>query len=172
VLAPKAVRAQLFPGTLPTPSSQPGTLQWYSLQLPSSYVDTAGAWPRDCFSSRPLPLSLCSLQMVLSPFQDSHHPLSPLPRPCSLLLPPTQTVAYLENADSSVGPCPGFCHMWPLSNRNRSLGQVNRDSASVSHSPAAAERVLGGGASVMYSTFLPASQRAAWEIQWGCPLTA
>ena len=72
-------------------------------------------------------------------------------------------------------PHPDFCHMWPLSHWNQSLVQISRGGVSVPHSfvssPAAAERASGGGASVIHSTFLPASQRAAWEIQWGCPLS-
>lgn len=65
--------------------------------------------------------------------------------------------------------------MWPLSNGSQSLVQISRDSVSVPHtfvsSPVAAERASGGGASVTHSAFLPASQRAAWETRWGCPLS-
>lgn len=170
---PEAVRAQPFPGTFSTLANQ----EWpnAACRSPTSYGDTlqkpghrAGSSPlpplhsSSCFPSRDCTRST----------QDSPLPPSPLPAAFRLCCPP---LAYLGSARDSVrGPRPGFCHMWPLSNRNLTLVQMSRDAVSVPHafvsSSAAAERASGGGASVIHSTFLPASPRAAWEIQWGCPL--
>lgn len=68
-----------------------------------------------------------------------------------------------------------LCPVWLLGNREQSWVRISRDGVSVPHtfvsSPAAAERASGGGAGVRHSAFLPAAQRAAWEVQGGCPVS-
>lgn len=68
-----------------------------------------------------------------------------------------------------------LCPVWLLGNREQSWVRISRDGVSVPHtfvsSPAAAERASGGGAGVRHSAFLPAAQRAAREVQGGCPVS-
>ena len=72
-------------------------------------------------------------------------------------------------------PAQLLCSVWLLGNREQSWVRIGRDGVSVPHtfvsSPAAVERALGGGAGVRHSAFLPAAQRAAWEVQGGCPVS-
>lgn len=72
-------------------------------------------------------------------------------------------------------PAQLLCSVWLLGNREQSWVRIGGDGVSVPHtfvsSPAAVERALGGGAGVRHSAFLPAAQRAAWEVQGGCPVS-
>ena len=72
-------------------------------------------------------------------------------------------------------PAQLLCSVWLLGNREQSWVRISGDGVSVPHtfvsSPAAVERASGGGAGVKQSAFLPAAQRAAWEVQGGCPVS-